>query len=767
MAVKAGPVLVSVCLLSSITGQAVLAQGTAQETDTSREHPDGSGPDPASDLCLTAPIARWDEAIPLGNGIMGGLLWGEGNVVKLSLDRGDLWDLRRPDMLLRPDWNYATMRRLAAERNQPELSRMFDEPYNDSAYPTKLPVGRLELTLGAGDKAESFGLDLRRAVGHVQTSAGGVEVFFSANEPVALIRVAGAAPACRLVASDAVKQLGYPPAGHGSENGVSWFVQEAALGLKYAVVAGLREEAGNAVIGLAVTSSQEDADPLALGRKRVADALAKGFDVGLAPHAAWWRQFWSVSGVRVPDRAIQQQYDLVQYFYGAASRRGAPPMPLQGVWTADEGTLPPWKGDYHHDLNTQLTYWAYLAAGHFEEGACFLDFMWNLLPEHREFARVFYGTSGAAVPGVMTLDGKAMGGWGQYSLSPTNGAWVAQAFYLHWRYTKDGAFLAERAYPYLAALGECYEELLKPDSNGKLKLPLSSSPEIHDNTLRAWLTPNSNFDLALLKWHFSALAEMALELKDATAADRWQGTLRRLDDFAVEGGAGPLRLSADESLSESHRHHSHLMAIHPLGLLNIEQSDRERGIIDASLAQNEQLGTRNWCGYSFSWMSCMMARAGKPDRALKNLEVFVQAFLSPNGFHLNGDQKGGSHSNFTYRPFTLEGNFAAAQAVHEMLLQSWGGCVRVFPAVAPQWADVSFFNLRAEGAFVVSAKRERGQTVWVRVTTGKGGMLRLRDPFGGESAAWTRPDVTKDGPDYLCTLQPGAAVEARQDSRGL
>ena len=126
------------------------------------------------------------------------------------------------------------------------------------------------------------------------------------------------------------------------------------------------------------------------------------------------------------------------------------------------------------------------------------------------------------------------------------------------------------------------------------------------------------------------------------------------------------------------------MAIHPLGILTVEGSPRDRKIIAASLAQIDRLGTKAWCGYSFSWMACLGARAGQPDRALSNLKLFVEAFISRNGFHLNGDQTGRGYSSFTYRPFTLEGNFAAGQAVHEMLLQSWGGVVRVFPAVPGQ-----------------------------------------------------------------------------------
>ena len=722
----------------------------------------GVGPGGPGKLELAAPIARWDEAIPLGNGLLGGLLWGGGGEVKLSLDRGDLWDLRTPEPLQAPDWTWATIQKLVAAKDQGQLVARFDRPYNAYPYPTKIPAGRLELTFDKPHvaKAKSFRLDFRRAVGRVELDGAAMEVFYSAAEPVAIIRITGAKPAWRILAPTALKKLGCAPAKAGGEGDVKWYLQEAAMGLKYAVVVGSKTVGDGMEIALTITSTADGADPVALGRKRVAAALKSGYAALLEPHAAWWERFWSQSGVRLPDAAAQLHYDLVQYFYGAASRRGAPPMPLQGVWTADQGTLPPWKGDYHHDLNTQFTYYAYQAAGRFDQGACFLDFMWNHLPAHREFAKRFYGTGGAAVPGVMTFDGKAMGGWGQYSLSPANGAWIGHLFYLHWRYTMDRRFLTDRAYPYGKAIAECLRELLRPGPDGKLKLPLSTSPEIHNNSLAAWLTPNSNNDLALLRWLFGAMAEMAEAAGDTAAAPRWRETLEKLDDMAVEGQAGSLRLSPDESLRESHRHHAHVMALHPLGILHVEGTDRDRKIIDASLAQMRKLGTRAWCGYSFSWMACLAARCGRGDEAVRNLEIYLKAFLSRNGFHINGDQTGKGYSAFRYRPFTLEGNFAASQAVHEMLLQSWGGVVRIFPAVPKKWQDVAFDRLRAEGGYQVSARREKGRATWVRIRATRDGVLRLRDPFAGAKVRWSRP-VTQAGAEYKCTLRAGEILEGR------
>ena len=146
---------------------------------------------------------------------------------------------------------------------------------------------------------------------------------------------------------------------------------------------------------------------------------------------------------------------------------------------------------------------------------------------------------------------------------------------------------------------------------------------------------------------------------------------------------------------------------------------------------------------------------------MDKLEIFVKAFVSRNGFNLNGDYKDLGYSAFKYRPFTLEANFGAVQAVHEMLLQSWGSAIRVFPAVSDRWADVSFENLHAEGGFRVSAKRRDGRTHSVRIQADAGGLLRLRDPFDGADVTWNRDDVKRVGQDYECRLAPGEMLEGR------
>ena len=147
--------------------------------------------------------------------------------------------------------------------------------------------------------------------------------------------------------------------------------------------------------------------------------------------------------------------------------------------------------------------------------------------------------------------------------------------------------------------------------------------------------------------------------------------------------------------TNSHRHFSHLMAIYPLGLIDQLKSKNDMKIISSSLQNLEKAGTSEWCGYSYAWLGNLYARAGRGEDAAIAMRTFATCFCLPNSFHVNGDQSKSGKSNFTYRPFTLEGNFACASGIQEMLLQSQNDIIRVFPAVPASWKNISFHNLRA------------------------------------------------------------------------
>ena len=212
---------------------------------------------------------------------------------------------------------------------------------------------------------------------------------------------------------------------------------------------------------------------------------------------------------------------------------------------------------------------------------------------------------------------------------------------------------------------------------------------------------------------------------------RWREILARLVVYPQNSSG--LMLWPGQPLTESHRHFTHLLAIYPLGILHIEGSGSDRKLIADSLANIRWKGTGAWTGWSFPWMSLIASRSGEPYMAWNMLQEYFR-FISTNTFHLNGDPRHFGDSGFDYKPMTLEAGFASAAALMEMLLQSWGGRIRVFPAIPEFWPDVYFEKLRAEGAFLVTARRERGQTQFVEIGSEAGEFCRLRNPFSGQPA---------------------------------
>ena len=177
-------------------------------------------------------------------------------------------------------------------------------------------------------------------------------------------------------------------------------------------------------------------------------------------------------------------------------------------------------------------------------------------------------------------------------------------------------------------------------SDGKRTLPLSSSPEINDNRLDAWFPTITNYDIALTRWAFETTAELADELGKTKEARHWRKVLSEMPDLVIDSKSKKMLVTKDYPLKDSHRHFSHLMAIHPLGMIRWENGPHDQAIIKASLNDLEQKGSSQWCGYSFSWLANLAARARDGEKAEKALEIFSTAFCLRSSFHCNGDQSG-------------------------------------------------------------------------------------------------------------------------------
>ncbi|MCK0156287.1 hypothetical protein MWU65_03795 [Cellulophaga sp. F20128] len=717
---------------------------------------------PEYELKFPALARTWDEGIPLGNATIGALIWQNEDALRFSLDRADLWDLRPMANLDFENYDFKWVLEQWHKNTYEKVQQKYDAPYDNLPAPSKIPAAALEFNSKKLGEIASVTLSLKNALCTVKWKNGTqLTTFVHATEPIGWYRfenltqelspviiapsyvsIKTAGPEDPVTGKD-LRRLEYPGGKIISTKNSHTYVQKGWNDFSYEVHTEWIKEGTTLEGSWSISSKKTETEVTATAKETIAANSALN-DKGnlLASHKKWWTSFWSKSSISIPDTILQNQWYMEMYKLGAAARKGAPPISLQSVWTADNGKLPPWKGDFHHDLNTQLSYWPTYSGNHLDLEEGFIDWLEKYKPTFKKYTAEYYNTTGINVPGVSTLTGDPMGGWIQYAFGPTVSAWLGQHYYLHWRYSMDRDFLTNKAYPWIKDVAIHLDELSVLDANGKRKLPLSSSPEIHNNARNAWFDSMSNFDLALVRWTFEKASELASELGKKDEAEKWKKIGLEWPDYAVNEDG--LMFTADLPFNSSHRHFSHLMAIHPLGLLDYSNGKQQQQIIDKTIANLDKTGSSQWVGYSFSWLGNLKARAFDGEGAAKALKDFATSFVLPNSFHVNGDQSGTGKSNFTYRPFTLEGNFAFAAGIQEMLIQSHTGIVKLFPAIPKNWKEVSFQQLRTEGAFLISAKKEKGSTTFVQILSEKGGTIKLENPFttkeleinGSESYTW-------------------------------
>lgn len=725
-----------------------------------------------SDLVFTGLARSWDEAMPLGNATVGALVWQRDSSPRLSLDRTDLWDLRPVDSLSGDNFRFSWVKEHIRTKDYLPVQKKLDWPYDMNPAPSKIPGAAIEFPLEKIGAPTQVRLYLNNALCEANWADGTqMQTFVHATEPVGWfvfrnlrtpIEPSILTPVYNKTKPDGsldpvsgqdLHRLGYQQGETVREGNRITYHQKGYGDFWYDVVVCWKQE-GETLYGTWSVTSSLSGEKAA---EKVEAALQRGLKQDYQAHLEYWNKYWAQSSVTLPDSILQKQYQNEMYKFASTTREHSYPISLQAVWTADNGKLPPWKGDYHHDLNTQLSYWPAYTGNHLTEGMGYLNTLWNQRDTYKRYTRQYFGTEGMNIPGVCTLTGEPMGGWIQYSMSQTVAAWLAQHFYLHWKYSADRTFLKERAYPFLKDVAIYLEQVSEVTPEGVRKLEFSSSPEVFDNSLQAWFSDMTNYDLAMMHFLFKAAAELAHELNLTDESSHWVALEAQLPDYDVDE-EGCLTFAKGYPYNESHRHFSHAMAIHPMGLIDWSDGEKSQHIIRATLKRLDEVGPDYWTGYSYSWLANMKARAFDGKGAAQALRTFAECFCLKNTFHANGDQTKSGKSRFTYRPFTLEGNFAFASGIQEMLLQSHTGTIRIFPALPEEWKDVSFEGLRAMGAFLVSAQMEGGEITRVRIYSEKGGMLKIARP------GTLKPDknYTLSGPDILnIDTQAGEWIELK------
>jgi hypothetical protein len=267
-------------------------------------------------------------------------------------------------------------------------------------------------------------------------------------------------------------------------------------------------------------------------------------------------------------------------------------------------------------------------------------------------------------------------------------------------------------------VADVYTKMMQKDASGKIGLLPMYSPEYGGFEKY----PNTNYNLALLRWLLNALIESNEKANiNLVEVANWKQTLADLIPFPVDSNG--LMIGSNQTVDASHRHYSHLLGLYPLFELNPD-SPEDRALVDKSVVHWHQIENgKALAGYSFTGAASLYAALGRGNDANELLQQFLVGNIRmgqvlPNTFYT---EAGGKNP-------VIETPLSAAASIMELLVQSWGGKVRVFPAVPDEWKDASFHQLRAQGGFLVSASRSRGKTDWVSVKSLSGEPLIIKVP---------------------------------------
>lgn len=425
--------------------------------------------------------------------------------------------------------------------------------------------------------------------------------------------------------------------------------------------------------------------------QEVRDAALMPMGKHVEDHRRWWHAFYPKSFITIPEPRMQSFYWIQLYKFASASREGGPAVDLFGPWFR----VSQWPGIWWN-LNIQLTYWPVYASNHLELATNYLD----VVDAH--FDSLLKG----------------------FAQAPTLGdfAWAMHNYWWQLRFAGDWNGIQNRWKPKAKAVLQAYLPRLKPNADGKLELAEMGSPEYHG--FKTY--PNTNYNLAILRWLLNSLLEADArsgKSPDPDAAE-WKRILAQLIPYPVDENG--LRIASNQPVDMSHRHFSHLLGLYPLYQLD-PHSEADRDLVVRSVKHWHRIGGgKALAGYSFTGGTSLYASLGMGNDARDMLNHFLTgnigiSELLPNTFYV---ESGGKNP-------VIETPLSAASATLDLLLQSWGGKIRVFPAVPDQWKDASFYQLRTMDGFLVSASLKDHQIQWIHVFSEAGEPCILRVPEWG------------------------------------
>ncbi|MGW2554947.1 glycoside hydrolase family 95 protein [Streptomyces sp. NPDC001635] len=797
-------------LVTSAATSAALAVGlppavASTASQTASEAEDAATPE-ASRLALwyDEPASQWLEALPLGNGRLGTMVFGGIDTELLQLNEDTLWaggpyEPANPKGLA----NLPEIQRrvFAGEWNSAQdliNSTFMGNPVGELMYQT---VGNLRLTfLGTGEVSSyRRELDLDTAVATTTYARNGVayrrEVFASHADQVIVVRLTAGTPGVLSLTaafdSPQQAQTSSPDritaALEGTaqtREGVTGRVRFRALVRARAEGGTVRSESGTLTVDgadavtllVSVGTSYNDyRDASGDHRARAERPLNAAADTPygqlrsrhVRDHRALFRRVTLDLGATAAADAptdervaafaqgddpqlVALHYQFGRYLLIASSRPGTQPANLQGIW--NDQLSPPWDSKYTININTEMNYWPAPTTNLLECWEPIFALLDDLAQAGQKTARVQYGANGwvahhntDAWRGTAPVDGAFWGMW------PTGGAWLATSVWEHYRFTGDSEALRRRL-PVVEGAVRFFLDALVPDpTTGYLVTCPSVSPEnAHHAGVSACAGPT--MDNQILRDLFDGYLAACTALGTTSPyADRVREASAQLPPMKI-GALGQLQEWQQDwdagAPEQQHRHVSHLYGLHPSNQITKRTTP---DLFKAALKTLEMRGD-DGTGWSLAWKINFWARLEDGARSYKLLtDLLTPDHTAPNLFDL-------------HPPFQIDGNFGATAGVTEWLLQSHTGEVHLLPALPTQLPEGRVTGLLARGGLTVDLSWSDGALAHAHLAARQSGTVRLRTTApvtvhstGGAHTEVKRPESTvavfeaKAGREYVIT----------------